>query len=398
MALFVQTSDDQVVTWDRGRIVDALIRETSIDRATADAISLEVERVITAARIRKLTAALVRELVDAKLVEYGLESARRKHMRLGVPLYDVERLILCQNKENANIPHGPEATNLTLAESIKKEYALHEVFSEDVADAHMRGDLHLHDLGFVDRPYCSGQSLEYVKKFGLAMPNSLAVAKPAKHPEVLLAHMVKFSAALQSHFAGAIGWDAVNLFFAPYIEGMGDAEIHQLAQMLIFEYSQQAVARGGQAIFSDINLYWEVPRHFETVPAIGPGGKYTGKSYGEYGETAQETCLGALRRLHGRRRHGTPVLLPQAARAYHGEVLFYSRPPRFPYPHRQMLRKNGEHLLRLRPGRDRQNLRVLPAFLQAGEAGLRRCQGTLADEVFRPSERHLEPTAHSIRG
>jgi ribonucleoside-triphosphate reductase (formate) len=288
MALFVQTSDDQVVTWDRGRIVDALIRETSIDRATADAISLEVERVIAAARIRKLTAALVRELVDAKLVEYGLESARRKHMRLGVPLYDVERLILCQNKENANIPHGPEATNLTLAESIKKEYALHEVFSEDVADAHMRGDLHLHDLGFVDRPYCSGQSLEYVKKFGLAMPNSLAVAKPAKHAEVLLAHMVKFSAALQSHFAGAIGWDAVNLFFAPYIEGMGDAEIHQLAQMLIFEYSQQAVARGGQAIFSDINLYWEVPRHFETVPAIGPGGKYTGKSYGEYGEWARK--------------------------------------------------------------------------------------------------------------
>ena len=32
-------------------------------------------------------------------------------------------------------------------------------------------------------------------------------------------------------------------------------QIKQLAQMLIFEFSQQAVARGGQAIFSDINLY-----------------------------------------------------------------------------------------------------------------------------------------------
>ena len=38
---------------------------------------------------------------------------------------------------------------------------------------------------------------------------------------------------------------------------------------MIFEFSQQAVARGGQAIFSDINLYWEVPKHFEGVPAIG---------------------------------------------------------------------------------------------------------------------------------
>ncbi|GAF94256.1 unnamed protein product, partial [marine sediment metagenome] len=42
-----------------------------------------------------------------------------------------------------------------------------------------------------------------------------------------------------------------------------------------------------QAIFSDINLYWEVPKHFENVPAIGPGGKYTGKTYAEYIKDSQ---------------------------------------------------------------------------------------------------------------
>ena len=104
---------------------------------------------------------------------------------------------------------------------------------------------------------------------------------------MLLAHLVKFAAALQSHFAGAIGWDAVNLFFAPYLEGMSDDDVKQLAQMLIFEFSQQAVARGGQAIFTDINLYWEVPKHFVNVPAIGPGGTFTGKTYGEYEKEAQ---------------------------------------------------------------------------------------------------------------
>ncbi|MFC1560183.1 anaerobic ribonucleoside-triphosphate reductase, partial [Candidatus Margulisiibacteriota bacterium] len=187
-----------------------------------------------------------------------------------------------QNKENANVPHGPEATNLTLAENIKKEFALLHVFTPDIADAHMIGDIHLHDLGFIDRPYCSGQSVEYVKKFGLDLPNALSIAKPAKHAEVLLAQMVKFSAALQGQFAGAIGWDAVNIFFAPFLVGMTDKEVHQLAQMMIYEYSQQAVARGGQAIFSDINLYWEIPKHFENVPAMGPGGKYTGKKYSDY--------------------------------------------------------------------------------------------------------------------
>ncbi len=285
--LFVRTSEETILDWDRSKITDALIRETTIDHDTAADISREVEKMIQKSGIKVVTAPLIRELVNAKLIEKGLESSRKMHTRLGMPIFDVDNLILHPNKENANVPHGPEATNLTLAERIKKEYALLSVFSQDVSDAHMNGDIHLHDLGFIDRPYCSGQSLEYIKKFGLNLPHSLSMANPAKHPEVLLAHLIKFSAALQSNFAGAIGWDAINIFFAPYLEGMSDGEVKQLAQMLIFEFSQQAVARGGQAIFSDINLYWEIPKHFMDTQAIGPGGRFTGKTYGEYEKEAQ---------------------------------------------------------------------------------------------------------------
>ncbi len=288
MALFVRTSDEDMSFWNRQRIVDALVREADVDPAAAEKISKEVQDQIIASKISVITAPLIRELVNAQLIARGMEKARKMHTRLGVPLYDVDQFILHPNKENANVPHGPEATNLTLAENIKKEYALLNVFSQSIGDAHMRGDIHLHDLGFIDRPYCSGQSLEYIKKFGLNLPNALSIAKPAKHPEVLLAHMVKFSAALQSNFAGAIGWDAVNIFFAPYLVDLSDRAIKQLAQMLIFEFSQQAVARGGQAIFSDINLYWEVPKHFEDVPAIGPGGTFTGKKYQDYTREAQK--------------------------------------------------------------------------------------------------------------
>lgn len=285
--LFVRTSEETISEWSREKIVDAMMRETLIDHDTATAISKDVESLIRKSGIKVVTAPLIREMVNARLIERGLEHARKMHTRLGMPIYDVDTLILHPNKENANVPHGPEATNLTLAERIKKEFALLSVFSQDVSDAHMNGDIHLHDLGFIDRPYCSGQSLEYIKRFGLDLPHSLSMAKPAKHPEVLLAHLVKFAAALQSHFAGAIGWDAVNIFFAPYLEGMSDNEVKQLAQMLIFEFSQQAVARGGQAIFTDINLYWEIPKHFVDVPAIGPGGKFTGKTYGQYEKEAQ---------------------------------------------------------------------------------------------------------------
>lgn len=282
IGLFVRTSDEEMKKWDKQRIYDALVRETDINTDAASVVAREVEKMVAKMDIEYITAPLIRELTNAKLMEYGLESVRKQHTRLGTPIFDAREIIMSPNKENANVPHGPEATNLTLAENIKKEFALLEVFTPDIADAHMSGLIHLHDLGMIDRPYCSGQSMEYVKKFGLNLPNALSIAKPAKHPEVLIEQIIKFSAALQGHFAGAIGWDAFNIFLAPYLTDCDDARMHQLAQILIYEFAQQAVARGGQSIFSDINLYWEVPDHFVGVPAIGPGGVYTGKNYEDY--------------------------------------------------------------------------------------------------------------------
>ncbi len=311
MTLFVRTSEEDVSRWDRSRIVDGLLRETGIDLETAEAISREVERQIVSSGISLLTTALVRELVDAKLVERGLEEASRLHARLGFPLYDVRQLISLQNKENANIPHGPEGTNLVLADGIKREFALHEVFSADVAAAHVAGDVHLHGLGFIDRPYNCCQSLEYLKKFGLHLPHALNVAKPAKHAEVLLAHMVRFGAALHANFAGAIAWDILNLSFAPYLTGMGDKEVRQFAQMLVYEFSQLTSARGGQSMFTDIHLYWHVPAVLRDVEAIGPAGQPTGRAWSDYEGQARrfaEAIFHVFRKGDGA---GKPFVFPR---------------------------------------------------------------------------------------
>jgi ribonucleoside-triphosphate reductase len=287
MAVFVRTSTDDILKWDRARIIDALVKETGLDRNVASIIGIEVEKQIRALAIENVTAPLIRELVDVKLLEYGQEEARRKHTRLGVPVYDVNKIIFRKNRENANTPHSPEATNLTLAENIKKEYALLAVFSLEVADAHMRGDLHLHDLGFIDRPYCSGQSIEYIKKFGLDLPDAPVMAAPPADAEELISQIVKFSIALHGHFAGAIGWDAVNMFIAPFIVGYTPERIKKLARQLIVDFATAAVARGGQGLFSDLNLYFEIPKHFEAVKALGPKGEYTGKTYADYINEAQ---------------------------------------------------------------------------------------------------------------
>ena len=360
ITLFVRTSDEEVAHWDRKRIVDALTLETYVDLDTAEAISLDVEKQIMASGLTHLTAPLIRELVDAKLMERGLEKARRMHTRIGFPLYDVSQLILHQNKENANLPHGPEASNLILAEGIKKEYALHGVFSHDVGDAHVRGDLHLHDLGYVDRPYSSSQTLEFVKKFGLTLPNTFSASKPARHAEVLLAHMVRYSAVLQGYFSGTIGWDAVNVFFAPYLEKLSDREIEQIAQMFIFEFSQLAASRGGQAIFTEIGIYWGDPPAPAGRARHRAGRGVHGKDIRALRERRAAFCAGPLRDVSGGRCPGKPLLFPEAAAEDDGRFLRHARPRGFPSARLRGGRRKGKSPFHLRPESDFQGPSVLP--------------------------------------
>ena len=288
IALLVSTNSRQEIdTWDRSKISDSLMKETGLSFDIALEIAEAVEDRIDRTNLMTVTTAIIREIVDLELLERGLTLAHKKHSHLGLPMWDVEQIITNANKENSNTTHNPESINLTIAETILKEFALRRVFTDDVSEAHYTGDIHLHDLGFIIRPYCGGHSLEYIKKYGLNLPNITSVSKPAKHPEVLIGHMVKMASALQAHYAGAVGWEAVNIFFAPFLVGRSAEELDQLAQMLIFEFNQLAGARGSQVVFTDFNLYYNVPRHFADTPAIGPGGEYTGKTYGEYEAEAQ---------------------------------------------------------------------------------------------------------------
>ena len=68
LALFVRTSGDDIVSWSREKIVEALIKETELNRELAEEIGLEVEKQIRSLKIKNITAPLIRELVDVKLL------------------------------------------------------------------------------------------------------------------------------------------------------------------------------------------------------------------------------------------------------------------------------------------------------------------------------------------
>jgi len=296
MVLMVSTGHrDQVLPWNKERIAKALMVESGLEEDLAHKVAKRVEERVFSSGLTRISTDLIRELVDNELFEMGLTERLEKQKVLGMPKYDLKRLILSKSQENSNITaNNPEAINLTIAENTLKQYSLDEIFSDEVAEAHLQGRIHLHDLGYPTRVYCSGHSLEYLKKYGLALGNLDTSSAPAKHARTLTGHLNTFLASMQAYYAGALGVAFINILYAPYVEHMNDKEMLQEAQYLIFSSSQNAFSRGGQTLFLDFNIHTGVPEFMKDIPAIGPGGKYTGRTYGSYEIAAQRFCKAML--------------------------------------------------------------------------------------------------------
>ncbi|TFF85212.1 anaerobic ribonucleoside-triphosphate reductase [Candidatus Heimdallarchaeota archaeon] len=279
---------EEITGWDRDKITKALVREAHLNEMEADSIASEVERKVFASGIKKISVDLIRSLVDNELFIQGYDAKLKQQKSIGMPTYDLRQLILSRSKENSNVvANNPEAVNLAIAESILKKFALQEIFSEEVSNAHRKGIIYLHDLGYPVRVYCSAHSLEYIKKYGLNLLNLSTVSSPARHASTLTGHLNTFLASMQAYYAGALGLAYVNIFYAPYFVDVPYKQIKQEAQRLIYSGSQNAFSRGGQTLFVDFNVHLGVPDILKNVKAIGPGGEYTGKTYADYEEEAQ---------------------------------------------------------------------------------------------------------------
>lgn len=276
LLLLVADTELKFVPWSRNRIKAALVKEVGLDAEEASDIAFTVERKIIEANLATISVSLIRELVNNQLFERGYqEKLREKQEILGMPVYNLDQVIFSKSVENSNIlSNNPEAVNLAIAENSLKQYALGHIFSKDVAMAHLTGQIHLHDLGYPVRVYCSAHSIEYLKKFGLKLDNLQTSSKPAKHANTLTGHINTFLASMQAYYAGALGMGYLNIFYAPLLTGMTYKQILHEAQHLIFSCSQNAFNRGGQTLFIDFNVHLGVPSYLASVPAIGPCGKY----------------------------------------------------------------------------------------------------------------------------
>ena len=137
---------------------------------------------------------------------------------------------------------------------------------------------------------CQDWDLRYFFYYGLMPDGSgtkASVAGPAKKPEVAILHAVKILGSAQTNFAGGQGFFNFLTFIAPYLEGLSYGEIEQLMQMFVYEMTQMQVARGGQLVFSSVQLNPGVPKIWRDKPVVYRGEVWNGeqvplRTYGEF--------------------------------------------------------------------------------------------------------------------
>ena len=61
--------------------------------------------------------------------------------------------------ENSNMGYSLQGLNNHIVESITQKYWLNKIYRKELRDVHIRGDIHIHDLGLL-APYCCGWDLE----------------------------------------------------------------------------------------------------------------------------------------------------------------------------------------------------------------------------------------------
>lgn len=138
--------------WSKGRIVAALMNEAGIDRELAERVAARVEARVFDAGLRRITTALVRELVDNELLELGLEAQLRRQGTLGLPRHDLR--VAFETPRSLDDP-VPSLEN-DVAGAVLSRFALEEVLSPELAERHLVGDFELVGLDAPHRYLTSG--------------------------------------------------------------------------------------------------------------------------------------------------------------------------------------------------------------------------------------------------
>ena len=323
--LKVHTSRDTIEPFDLSKIANTLVEETGASQETAFKIASDVWKELKKLNVEYLTAPMIREMVNSKLIEYGLEDIRSNYTRLGIPVYNITSLIENGNRDNANMVHNPETIHKHVADEALKQYALLKMLPPHLADAHMSGDIHIHDLEFfAGRPLnCMQHDIRAFIRYGLKVDGTgdhTSVAGAPNHMETLMNHTGEIMLAAQQNMSGGQAMTLWNVFVAPFARGRTYEEIKQSVQMLVYNLNMAYAARGSRVPFTSMGLEFGVPKFLQDVTAYGPKGQVVG-TYGDFEEETRLIQRAFTETLLQGDKDGKPHLFPNTIYTLRKETL-----------------------------------------------------------------------------
>jgi hypothetical protein len=139
--------------WSKGRIIAALVQEADLSREQAQEVAGRVEARVVASELKRISTALIRELVDNELVAMGLSGALLRQAPVSIPRHDLRELL--ERGERSQLLRGvqerPAAragldARQALGGELLSRYALTDVLDEASAELHLSGALQVEDL------------------------------------------------------------------------------------------------------------------------------------------------------------------------------------------------------------------------------------------------------------
>jgi len=188
-----------------------------------------------------------------------------------------------QVKENANTQKSINGLNNYIREIFTKQYWLYEVYPEEIRNAHLNGDFHMHDLGFFGA-YCAGWDLRLLLVNGFGGVSGKVESKPAKHLRSFLGQIVNSTFTTQGETAGAQAWSSFDTYCAPFVryDNLDYKAVKQALQEFVFNLNVPTRV-GFQCPFSNLTFDIIVPKTLKDQNII-IGGEIKQEKYGDFQE------------------------------------------------------------------------------------------------------------------
>lgn len=186
-----------------------------------------------------------------------------------------------QVRENSNMAFSLQGLNNYISAEVSKLYWLHKIYPEPVRQAHIEGDLHIHDLGILGA-YCVGWDLYDLLVEGFRGAPGKVESKPAKHLRTALGQVANFFYTLQGEAAGAQAFSNFDTLLAPFIrfDGLDYQGVKQALQEFIFNLNVPTRV-GFQTPFTNITLDLTPPAYYADQPVV-IGGQLQAAVYGDF--------------------------------------------------------------------------------------------------------------------